>query len=174
MDLVWGLVTGVLFGVLLQRCRVQRYDKQLGALRLKDMTIVKFMLTTVVVGAVGLHLLDLFGLVQFSIKSFNVGGVIGGGLLFGLGWGLCGYCPGTAAGALGEGRLDGLWAILGMLVGAGIFAELYPFFQRTILAWGDLGKLTLGQLLGTGPWPVVVLLAVGAGFLFRFFEGRRL
>ena len=174
MDLLWGLVTGVLFGVLLQRCRVLRYDKQLGALRLKDMTIVKFMLTTVVVGAVGLHLLATVGAVSFSVKSFNIGGVVLGGLLFGVGWGLCGYCPGTAAGALGEGRLDGLWALAGMVLGAGLFAELYPLLQRTVLAWGDLGRLTLGEILGTGPWPVILLLAVGAGLLFRFFERRGL
>lgn len=174
MDLLWGLITGVLFGVLLQRCRVLRYDLQLGALRLKDMTIVKFMLSTVVVGAVGLHLLAALGVVAFSVKSFNVGGVIVGGLVFGLGWGLCGYCPGTAAGALGEGRLDGLWALAGMVLGAGLFAELYPLLQRTVLAWGDLGKLTLGEALGTGPWPVIVALAVGAALLFRFFERKGL
>lgn len=174
MDLIWGLVTGVLFGMLLQRCRVLRYDKQLGALRLKDMTIVKFMFSTVVVGAIGLHLMLALGLAELSIKSFNVGGVVLGGLLFGLGWGLCGYCPGTAAGALGEGRLDGLWTLLGMLFGAGIFAEIYPLLQRTVLAWGDLGTLTLGQLLHTGPWPVLVLLTVGAVFLFRFLERRGL
>jgi hypothetical protein len=39
--LIYGLITGILFGFLLQKARVIRYDKQLGALRLLDMTIVK-------------------------------------------------------------------------------------------------------------------------------------
>ncbi|MGB6282407.1 MAG: YeeE/YedE family protein, partial [Syntrophobacteria bacterium] len=47
--LIYGLVTGIFFGFLLQKGRVLRYDKQLGALRLMDMTIVKFMLSTVLV-----------------------------------------------------------------------------------------------------------------------------
>ena len=104
--LMYGLVTGILFGFLLQKGRVLRYDKQLGALRLKDMTIVKFMLSAVLVGMVGIYLLHDLGLVKLSIKSMVAGGVVLGGLTFGAGWGLLGYCPGTSLGALGEGRWD--------------------------------------------------------------------
>ena len=50
--LIYGLVTGILFGFFLQKGRVLRYDKQLGALRFLDMTIVKFMLSTILVGLV--------------------------------------------------------------------------------------------------------------------------
>jgi len=66
--LVYGLITGVLFGFLLQKGRVLRYDRQLGALRLLDMTIVKFMFSTVVVGMVGVYLLKDFGLAKLSVK----------------------------------------------------------------------------------------------------------
>ena len=95
--LIYGLVTGLLFGFFLQKGRVLRYDKQLGALRLKDMTILKFMLSSVCVGMVGIYLLNDLGLVKLSIKATVLGPVIIGGLIFGLGWGLLGYCPGTSA-----------------------------------------------------------------------------
>jgi hypothetical protein len=174
MDLWYGLATGALFGVLLQRCEVLRYDRQLGALRLRDMTIVKFMLTTVVVGMIGVYgLLDL-GLVKLSVKPAVLGGNIIGGLIFGLGWGLVGYCPGTAAGALGEGRLDAFWAILGMIVGAALYAEAYPRLLETVLAWGDLGKLTLPQVLGVNHWLVIGPFAVLVILIFRLFERLRL
>jgi uncharacterized membrane protein YedE/YeeE len=124
--LIYGLVTGIFFGFFLQKSRVLRYDKQLGALRLMDMTIVKFMLSTVLVGMVGVYILKDLGLVKLSVKPTNLGANIIGGLIFGAGWGLLGYCPGTSAGALGEGRWDSLWGILGMLVGAAVFAEVYP------------------------------------------------
>ena len=52
MSLLYGLVTGVLFGILLQRAEVLRFDKQVGVLRLKDLTIFKFMLSAIVVGVV--------------------------------------------------------------------------------------------------------------------------
>ena len=107
-NMVYGLVTGLLFGFLLQRGRVIRYDKQLGALRVQDFTILKFMLSSIVVAMVGVYLLLDMGMVKLSIKPMIAGGVVVGGLLFGVGWGLLGYCPGTSVAAVGEGRLDAL------------------------------------------------------------------
>lgn len=57
MELVYGAITGVLFGFLMQKAQVLRYDKQVGALRLVDFTIVKFMLSTVIVAMVGIYAL---------------------------------------------------------------------------------------------------------------------
>ncbi len=172
--LIIGLITGILFGFLLQKGRVLRYDKQLGALRLQDMTIVKFMLSTVIVGMVGIHLLNDFGLVSFNIKGAVLGANIIGGLIFGIGWGMVGYCPGTSLGALGEGRWDALWGILGMLAGAGLYAEAYPAMKKTVLSWGDLGKITLADVTGIHPWVIIVVLALGALALFRWFEKKGL
>ncbi|MEE4241466.1 MAG: DUF6691 family protein [Desulfopila sp.] len=168
--LVYGLITGLLFGFLLQKGRVLRYDKQVGALRLQDMTIVKFMLSSVIVGMVGVYLLNDLGLAKLSIKATILGPTILGALIFGLGWGLLGYCPGTAMGALGEGRWDAVWGILGMIVGAGIFAEMYPYLEKTIYTWGDLGKITLPQILGVSHWLIIPLFIAAALLLFRWLE----
>jgi hypothetical protein len=173
-ELIYGIVTGIIFGFLLQKARVIRYDKQLGALRLLDMTIVKFMLSTVLVAMVGVYLLNDLGLVKLSIKSTILGGNILGGLIFGLGWGLLGYCPGTQLGALGEGRWDALWGIFGMLVGAAVFAEAYPLLKATVLTWGDYGKITIPQLLGINHWIVIAVFVIGGLFLFRWFEKKNL
>ena len=172
--LLLGLVTGILFGFILQRTRVIRYDKQLGALRLQDMTIVKFMLSSVLIGMAGVYLLKDLGLVKLSLKSTNLGGNIIGGLTFGLGWGLLGYCPGTSLAAVGEGRWDGIWGILGMVAGAAVYAETYPWLKRTVLAWADCGKLTLPQVLGINPWIVIGLFWIGGIMLFRWFEKKGL
>lgn len=172
--LVYGLITGILFGFLLQKGRVLRYDKQLGALRLLDMTIVKFMLSAVLVGMVGIYLLNDLGLAKLSIKSMVVGGVVLGGLTFGIGWGLLGYCPGTSLGALGEGRWDSAWGILGMLCGAALYAEAYPVMTATVLTWGDYGKITLPQVLGVSHWLLIPAFIVGGLFLFRWFERKGL
>ena len=172
--LMYGLITGILFGFFLQKGRVLRYDKQIGALRLKDMTIVKFMLSHVVVAMVGIYFLNDLGIVKLSLKPTILGGVVIGGLIFGLGWGLIGYCPGTSAGALGEGRLDALWGIAGMLVGAGIYAETFPYLQRTVLTWGDYGKITIPQVLGINHWLVIVTLILLSLLLFRWFEKKGL
>ena len=52
-----GLITGILFGALLQQGRVLRFEKQVGAMLLKDMTILKFMLSAIIVGMIGINLL---------------------------------------------------------------------------------------------------------------------
>ena len=174
MDLLYGLITGVLFGFFLQKGRVLRYDKQIAALRLQDMTIVKFMLSHVAVAMVGVYLLYDLGLVKLSLKPTILGGVIIGGLLFGLGWGLLGYCPGTSLGALGEGRWDSVWGILGMLVGAGLYAEAYPYLQNTVLTWGNYGKITIPQVLGINHWLIIVPFIAGTVFLFRWLERKGL
>jgi hypothetical protein len=172
--LVYGIVTGILFGFFLQKGRVLRYDRQLGALRLIDMTIVKFMLTTILVGMVGIYLLKDLGIVELGVKPTVLGGNIIGGLIFGAGWALLGYCPGTSLGALGEGRWDAIWGIAGMLVGAALYAELYPTMKSSILTIGDLGKITWPEVLGINHWFMIVAAVVLSIFLFRWFEKKGL
>lgn len=169
-ELMYGLITGILFGFLLQKGRVLRYDKQLGALRFQDFTIIKFMLSHIAVAMIGIYLLYDFGLIKLSLKPTILGGVIIGGLLFGLGWGLLGYCPGTSLGALGEGRWDAVWGILGMLVGAGLYAEAFPVMKKTLLIWGDYGKITIPQVLGVNHWFVIAVFLMLTLVLFRWIE----
>jgi uncharacterized membrane protein YedE/YeeE len=173
-ELVYGLFTGVLFGIFLQKAQVIRYDKQVGALRLMDMTIVKFMLSSILVAVVGVYGLQDLGLAKLSVKPTILGGNILGGLIFGAGWGLLGYCPGTSAGALGEGRWDAVWGILGMLAGAAIFAEAYPGLKKTLLTWGDFGKITIPQILHINHWIIIIILIISGLLLFRWFEKKGL
>ena len=174
MSLMYGLATGILFGILLQKAEVLRFDKQVGALRLMDMTIFKFMLSAIAVGAVGVYLLKDLGLINLSLKGTSIGAQVLGGTLFGIGWAILGYCPGTAGGALGEGRIDAIWGILGMLFGGGIYALAYPFFKANVIGIGNFGKITLPQILGINHWIIVVMFVAFIIFMFGFFEKKGL
>ena len=66
--LIYGFITGIIFGFLLQKGQVLKYDKQLGALRLIDFTIVKFMLSAIIVAMIGIYLLKDLGF-EFSPKK---------------------------------------------------------------------------------------------------------
>ncbi len=173
-ELVYGLITGIIFGFLLQKGRVIRYDKQIGALRLIDLTIVKFMLSSILIAMVGVYILKDLGIAKLSIKTTIRGGNIVGGLLLGIGWGLFGYCPGTAVGALGEGRWDVVWGLLGMLAGAAIYAEAFPFMKRTVLTWGNYGKITLPQIFGVNHWVVILILWILVIIMFWGIEKKKL
>lgn len=174
LDQWLGLMTGVLFGFLLQKGRVLRFEKQIGAMLLKDMTILKFMLSAVLVGMVGIPLLTDAGLATLSHKPMNLGAVLLGGALFGAGWAVMGYCPGTSIGAVGEGRWHAVFAVVGMLVGAALYAELYPFFKSTVLAWKDFGKIGVPETLGVSTWGIISMFWAGVISLFRWFEKKGL
>ncbi|HIJ57462.1 MAG TPA: YeeE/YedE family protein [Deltaproteobacteria bacterium] len=169
-----GLITGVLFGFLLQKGRVLRFDKQVGAMLLQDMTIFKFMLSAILLGMVGILLLSNLEIITLSHKPMNVGAVLFGGALFGAGWAIMGFCPGTSLGALGEGRWHAVFAIIGMVAGAALYAELYPFLKLTVLAWKDFGKLGLPEAIGISQWVIVPIFWVGIIALFFWFEKKKL
>jgi len=174
IDLILGLATGAAFGFLLQKGRVLRFEKQVGALLLTDMTIVKFMLSAILVGMVGVAIMAHAGIIALSHKPMNLGAILLGATLFGAGWAVMGFCPGTSIGALGEGRWHALFAIAGMLVGAALYAELYPVFQSTVLAWKSFGKIGFPELLGIPPWVLVLGCWAGAIPLFAWFEKKGL
>ncbi|MBN1512915.1 MAG: YeeE/YedE family protein [Phycisphaerae bacterium] len=169
-----GLLTGICFGALLQQGRVLRFEKQVGAMLLRDMTIVKFMLSAVIVGMIGINLLTGAGVIELKVKGTVVGANLIGGLLFGAGWAVMGYCPGTSVGAVGEGRWHAIWAVLGMLAGAALYAEAYPAMQKSVLTWGDFGAVTLAGALGVNAWVPIVVLTLVFLLLFRWFEKLRL
>ena len=174
MTLVYGLLSGILFGIFLQKAQVLRYDKQVGAMRFLDMTIFKFMLSAIIVAAIGIYALKDLGLIHLSVKGTSIGAQLLGGSLFGVGWGLLGYCPGTAVGALGEGRLDAVWGIFGMLAGAALYAESYSFMKTRVIALGNYGKITLPQVLGLNHWLIIAVFALIVLAAFAFFEKKNL
>ncbi|OPZ31456.1 MAG: putative inner membrane protein [Lentisphaerae bacterium ADurb.BinA184] len=155
-----GLLLGFAFGFLLHKGGVTRYDRLIGQLLLKDFTVVKVMLTAVIVGMVGVYLLRDAGLARLHPKSGSLGATAVGGLIFGVGFGLLGYCPGTLVGALGEGWLDALVGGAGILIGAGLFAARYPRLREGILKRGDFGALTLPEWLKVNAWVVIVPMAL--------------
>jgi uncharacterized membrane protein YedE/YeeE len=100
------------------------------------------------------------GWIQLNPKSGSWGKNVIGGLIFGLGFAVIGYCPGTIAGAIGNGYLDALvGGLAGIVLGAGLFAAAYPKLRDGILKKGDYGNLTLPQLLKVNDWVVMIPLS---------------
>jgi hypothetical protein len=142
-----GAIFGLAFGFLLQKGGVGKFNVLIGQLLLQDWTVAKIMLTAIVVGMIGVFALHHFAKVNLHIKPTKIGANIIGGLLFGAGFALVGYCPGTAAVALGQGSWDALFGMAGLIAGSWVFAELSGWIQRTVEQWGDLGKVLLPDLL---------------------------
>jgi len=170
--LLLGLLIGVLFGVLLQKGRVAKFSVIVGQFILKDWTVVKIMGTAVVVGSVGVYTLVASGHANLHIKPFLLGGVLLGGICFGVGMAVYGYCPGTGVAACGEGKPDAMVGVLGMLAGALAFVAAYPAIQPIIKGLGDMGKVTFPDATSTSPWLWIAGLAGGGVSAIVFFTRR--
>lgn len=175
-QLILGFIFGIVFGFLLQKGGVAKYHVLLGVLLLEDFTVVKVMVSAIIVGMVGVFSLNRLGLVELHIKPTRFAANIIGGLLFGVGFALLGYCPGTGVAALGQGNYDAIAGIIGLLAGSYIYAELSAPLGKTVEKWGDKGKLTIPEVLGIPTAAFVVVLApVLALALFaieKFTTGR--
>jgi len=158
--IISALIFGLAFGFLLQKGGVGKYHILIGQLLLQDWTVVKVMLTAVVVGMVGIFALHHFAKVNLHIKPTKLGANIIGGLVFGAGFALMGYCPGTGAAALGQGSWDAIFGMAGLVAGSWLYAELSGTLKKTVEKWGDLGKLTLAEVLHIPRGALVVILAV--------------
>jgi hypothetical protein len=100
------------------------------------------------------------GLAQLHPKPGSIGTSVVGGLIFGVGFGILGYCPGTVAGAVGQGSMDALLGgVIGILIGAGFFAAVYHRLHDPILSKGNFGEITLPELFKVHPWFIVIPVA---------------
>jgi hypothetical protein len=161
MKLFWGLLFGMIFGFLLQKGGVTKYDVIINQLLLTDFTVVKIMLSAVVTGMIGLYIMQELGWIRLRPKAGSWGKNAIGGLIFGVGFALLGYCPGTIAGAIGNGYLDAVTAgLVGIIFGSGLLATIYPGLKEGILKKGYFGNNTLPLVFRVNNWVVIIPMAI--------------
>jgi hypothetical protein len=147
MTTIWlGLFSGIAFGFVIQRIGATDAHRMARSHLMLDADIP---LQSVGVG----RTLPL----PTSIVATGLAAVI-----FGIGWGLTGYCPGTTWAAAGEGRMDAVFALLGGLAGTALFAQLHETLIPILYDPTNVGQITLTDLFGNYAAAVSVL-AVGFG-----------
>lgn len=170
--LIVALIVGFFFGLFLERGGLGNPHKLTGVFYLRDFAVPKAMFTAILVASCGLYLLG-------DLKLLDIGKIwivptyfwpqIVGGALFGLGYLVAGYCPGTAVAALAGGRIDALVAIFGMIAGSFLFAVVYPVLE-TFYTSSGMGTATLPEILGVNHWVVIALVVLMAGTMFYIIE----
>ena len=124
-----ALLVGAVFGVGLALAQMTDPLKVLGFLDVAgawDASLLFVLGGAVLVAAIGFRLALRRAEPQFdarfrlpATRSVDVTLVVGAAI-FGVGWGLGGYCPGTAVASLGFGNVEALWVVPAMLIGAGL------------------------------------------------------
>lgn len=165
MDNLFGLLVGIAMGFLIQRARASSPVVILQNLRLENLSIIKFMATTIAVGMIAVYTLNVFvpQALHFDIKPTYLVGVALGGLIFGIGFGLGGYCPGTCMVGIGEGRKDAWFALGGGVFGALVFTLVYTTAIKPIVELMDFGRITVQDLVHLPA--IVPALVIGTLFL---------
>jgi uncharacterized membrane protein YedE/YeeE len=169
-----ALVIGVGFGFFLERAGLGNSVKLAAQFYLRDLTVFKVMFSAIVTAMIGLFALSGLGLVDLArleVPGTFLWSQLVGGLVFGIGFVVGGYCPGTGCVALSSGRLDGVAVLVGMSVGVFGFGELFPWLRGLYTA-SAIGPATLPGLLGWPQGVVVGLVALVA--LVGFVAAERL
>lgn len=149
-------LAGGAFGFLLQKGGVAKLDILVGVLLLENFVVAKVMLSAIVVGMVGAHVLAKRGVLELDLPETSYGANLVGGLVFGLGFGLLGYCPGTDAAAVGQGNFDALIGVAGMVIGSHAFAVFSRYRNHEP---AKQGKLTLPGLVGVSRGRFILVFA---------------
>ena len=181
LDSSGGLLTaglvGLFFGWFLEQAGFGSSRRLAGIFYLRDMTVVKVMFTAVVTALVGLQYLTAWGLVaptELYVLDTYWGAQAAGGVLFGVGFVMGGWCPGTALAGLAMRKWDALVFLVGALLGSVLFNESYTLVRPLYEGW-NAGPLTLSESLHL-PMPLLVaavaVMAVAMFNLCTWLERR--
>ena len=177
LNLWLAVPIGFVFGFALFHAGFTDGRRIAWAFYFKDVGVPVVMFSAIVTGMLGLWGLSLVGFLDISqvylLPTFLLPMAVGG-ILFGLGMVIGGYCPGTAIASIATGKLDALIFVLGFLLGSLIFGDLFP-------VWGDfynsdyLGVVRLDQALGVGLGTTVlgiIVIAVAGSLGMRWVQQR--
>jgi len=172
-----ALFIGLLFGFWLERAGFGSSRKLTGVFYFRDMAVVKVMFTATITAMLGLSYLIAFGVVKLDsifLMPTIYGAQIVGGFLFGVGFVMSGWCPGTGAVGLASGKLDALVFLVGTIVGGILFNELFPIIKPLYSA-GDKGvRFIYESLRMSKPAAsfILTLIAIGSFWGCEYIEER--
>ena len=177
MNLWLALPIGFVFGFALFHAGFTDSRRIAWAFYFKDVGVPIVMFSAIATGMLGLWGLSLIGVLDISmvymLPTFLLPMAVGG-IIFGLGMVIGGYCPGTAAASIATGKVDAMIFIVGFLLGSLVFGDFFP-------VWGDfynsdyMGVFRLDQWLGIGLGPtvlIIVLIAVSGTIFMRFVQNK--
>ena len=157
------LLLGFLFGAALQIAKLNRFDTISGMAMLTNFKVAKAIALAIGIGAILINIEIGLGFASYHIKPILLGGIVVGGLIFGAGMAILGYCPGTMAISIGEGSLDAVAGLVGGLIGGLVYSLVVP--SVTLILGPDLGSVSLFTLTGSSVGLFYSLLII-FGFLF--------
>jgi len=161
-NLFFALIMGFAFGFVLERTGFTRSQLIADTFYFKNIAVPKIMGVTVITVTTWFIIFAWLGWIDlnalFTPKTY-VWPYLVGGLLFGAGMVMAGYCPGTAVAGLGTGKSDAFVFILGLFAGALLYFVLYPYVKDFANST-NLGVLKLQDLFGGNEYTSYILTII--------------
>ena len=160
-------ILGFVFGAILQYAKLNKFNTISGLAIREDFTVAKAIAIAIGVGVILLNTEIAMGLASYHVKNFTLGGIVIGGLIFGSGLAMLGYCPGTLFISLGEGSIDAFIGILGGLVAGLVYTLILPSIKGIL--GPNWGAISLNSLVGTNVLFFLLFIALGILFIAMSF-----
>lgn len=167
-----ALIIGIAFGWCLEQAGFGSSRKLSGIFYFRDMSVLKVMFSAVITTILGLGILIGTGLLRAEsifVPDTILGAQVVGGLIFGIGFVIGGWCPGTAAVGASSGKIDAIFFIIGALLGSYIFNLSFGYLGFWY-SYGNLGTSFIYNELGFRFSDFALLATVVAVFSFWFSE----
>jgi len=165
--IVITLILGFLFGLTLQYASLNKFNTISGMATLDNLTVAKAIAVAVGLGAILINIEIGAGMASYHVKPMILGGLVFGGILFGAGMAILGYCPGTLAISLGEGSIDALLGIVGGVLAGVLYTLILPSIQGIL--GPNMGTMSLRTAFDSNLIFYVLLFLVGAVFIGAAF-----
>jgi uncharacterized membrane protein YedE/YeeE len=165
--LLFALLTGIVFGMFLEKAGFGNARKLVQQFYFSDMAMFKVLFSAIVTAMIGIYWLSFFGVLditQIYINGSYLWPQLIGGVVFGIGFVMCGLCPGTSCVAVFTGKMDALAVFAGMFTGLIIFGEIEPVLHRAI-NFSSMGDVSLYELFNMNYGVLtflITLFALGA------------
>ena len=174
---VIAFIVGIFFGFILESSGFSSSRKIIGLFYGYDFTVLKVFFTATITAMVGLLYFKYLEWIDLSLVYFPptfVYSSIVGGVIMGLGFIMGGYCPGTGACALGIGKLDALFFVIGLYLGIFLFSEAFPLVEKLYTSKA-LGDVRVNEALGisSGLFAFLFIIAALAAFVLASWIQKR-
>ena len=162
-NLLAALFIGIAFGFILERAGFSTSRKLAGVFYGYDFVVLKVFFTAAFTAALGLLFLNFFGVFDFEnvwMPTTYIYPAIVGGIIMGVGFVMGGFCPGTSICAVATGKIDALAFVGGIAIGVFFYGLTYELIWESFRQTTNIGKVTIGELIGTSPGVSVLIFIV--------------
>ena len=172
---LYALFIGIMFGFILERAGFGTSNHIAPVFYFKNLRVSQVMVSAILTTATLLTISVYYGILDFNqifIPTTYIWPYVVGGVLFGLGMVMSGWCPGTAAVGFATGKLDAAVFLLGVMVGMSIYFDEFDLIASFANS-SNAGRLTIDKLVGGDIYTsliITIFLGIGLSIFMQVMK----